>query len=337
MIGSVLKALQQGEYTKEVLAQALSVRGDDQRQLFELAQDRRREAFPDDKVEARSVIEISNVCLQACLYCNMAKGSGVKRYVMPCRAVTEMANYLYDRGRRVLLLQSGENRAKAWVDFVALCLAEIKAAHPDFQIILCMGNLSQEQYQQLKEAGADRYVIKFETSNRDLYHTWKPNDTFDERMECIHLLGRLGYKVGSGNMVGLPGQCMDDLVNDLLLVHSLDLAMMSCTVFIPGENSQYRDQPAGDLDLTLNCMALMRIMNPSRLMPTTSSLERLREHGQYLGLMAGANTVTVHDGTPQRFKELFPIYSTHRFTPGNEHLAHAVAEAGLTIADHPLM
>ena len=335
--GSIfLPELEQGNFSRSVLRAALQARGTLQEQLFALARQRRDECYPGREVEARSVIELSNVCMQTCNYCSMAKGSGIKRYVMPAEAVIQNATYLYEHGRRVVLLQSGENRSKGWLDYVTKCVKEMKTLHPDLEVILCLGNLSDEQYIQLKEAGADRYIIKFESGTAELYETWKPSDTLEERLACVRSLERIGFKVGSGNMVGMPGQTVEHIIDDLLLLGEFKLTMNSCTVFIPGENCGYKDEPMGDVDTALNSMALMRILYPERLMPTTSCLERARPGGQHLGLMAGANTVTVHDGTPEKFKIMFPIYSTKRFAPDNRHLLEAVEKANLTISSHPL-
>lgn len=280
---------------------------------------------------------MSNVCQQSCNYCSMYKGGDLKRYVIKREQVLEMTEMLYARGRRVLLFQSGENSSKAFVDYVAACVSAVKAAHPDCEIILCLGNLSRDQYAQLKDAGADRYIIKFESASPELYSEWKPSDTLEQRLVCLEDLIELGFKVGTGNMVGLPGQSGDALVDDLLLVHRLKVPMMSTTVFIPNEGCLYHGQPMGDFHTTVNFMALMRVMNPGALMPTTSCLEKAAPDGQLIGLMAGANTVTIHDGTPEHFKSLFPIYSTNRCTPGEERMLGLVRRASLGLSAAPLI
>lgn len=333
---SFMDSLRKGDFSRAVLRAALLVRDGGQQELFALARQRRTEFFPAEEVEARSVVEVSNVCQQGCHYCSMAKGSGIKRYVMKPEAVVEMADFLYQRGRRVMLLQSGENQSKAWIEACTKIVSEMKNHHPDQELILCLGNLSEEQYVKLKNAGADRYILKFESSVKRLYEMWKPTDTMEERLRCLRMLVDIGFKTGSGNMVGMPGQTIDDIIDDLICMGEYDLTMNSCTVFIPGEACGYRDEPIGDVDYAFNMMALMRIMFPHRLMPTTSCLERCRPGGQFIGLMAGANTVTIHDGTPENYKNMFPIYSTKRFAPGNDHMLDAVANARMTISTHPL-
>ncbi len=335
--GSIVEALAAGDYSRETLRKALLARGAEQEKIFTLARERRDAVWPAHEVETRSVIELSNVCQQSCNYCSMAKESKLKRYVIKIEPLMEQVAFLYERGRRVFLLQSGENDSDKFVDYAAKCCTEIKNRYPDSEIILCLGNLSHDQYVRLKNAGGDRYILKFESSSPALYNTWKPSDTLDQRLACLQDLINIGFKVGTGNMVGMPGQSLDDVIDDLLLLGKYDLAMMSCTVFIPGEMCNYSNQPMGDVEIALNQMALMRIMYPTRLMPTTSCLERGKKGGQLAGLMAGANTVTIHDGTPDEFKKLFPIYSTDRCSPGFARCETMVRDAKLSFGKAPLI
>jgi biotin synthase len=304
---------------------------------FSLAREARDAMWPAREVETRSVIELSNVCQQSCNYCSMAKETKLKRYVIKHEQLMERVEFLHTLGRRVVVLQSGENDSEKFVAYVAKCVAEIKGRFPDLELILSLGNLSHGQYVRLREAGAERYNLKFETSNPALYSAWKPGDSLDQRLACLRDLIAIGFKTGTGNITGMPGQSLDDVIDDLLLLGELDLTMMSCTVFIPGEMCSYRDEPMGDVDTALNQMALMRILYPARLMPTTSCLERGKKGGQLAGLMAGANTVTIHDGTPEEFKQLFPIYSTERCSPDHERCASIVRDAGLSFGKAPLI
>ncbi|MGN0327725.1 MAG: radical SAM protein [Lachnospira sp.] len=321
-------ALSQGVYSTEVLKQALQLEGDDQLRLFEIARLLRSKSFPDNTVQVRSVIEISNICRQKCKYCIIGANDQKVNYSLNREEIFTLMDYLFQKGRRTILLQSGENLNSDFVNDVAEAIEQIKQRHAELRIILCMGDMSREVYQRLYNAGASDYILKFETSNSALFSYCKPNDTLQNRLECIKNLAEIGFRVGSGNIVGLPGQTLDDLVNDLLLIHKLPLAMNSTTIFIPAEKSVFENEPAGNAVYTLNMMALMRIMNPYRYMPTTSSLEKMITDGQYLGLMAGANTVTIHDGTPEDLKDLFPIYSTKRVRPQKDHFVDIVSRAG---------
>lgn len=327
---STVKALRDRQYTDQVLFDALLLKDDAEQELFELARERRSEFYPDNRAQSRSVIEISNICRQRCRYCSIGGKNQTVNYSLDASQMEMLMDYLYNDGRRVVLLQSGENPSVNFIREVETAVKNIKLRHDDLRIILCMGNLTRDQYQRLYDAGASDYVIKFEASNEELFKYCKPNDNLERRLKCIMDLSEIGYRVGSGNIVGLPHQTMEDLVSDLQLVHELPLGMNSTTIFIPAEDSEFAGETAGDPNLTLNMMAIMRIMNPYRLMPTTSSLEKMIPDGQYLGLMAGANTVTIHDGTPEELEEYFPIYSTHRVRPQIEHFRDILNRANMT-------
>lgn len=324
---SILSALAREDYSKNVLLDALRLTGNEQMELFRYARERRKNHFPDNKAQARSVIETSNVCRQRCRYCAIGGNKQVRDYTLNAEQVVLLSEYLYNRGRRVILLQSGENINTVFLEDTVRAIHTIKKKHSDLRIILCMGDLSEEQYTALYNAGATDYILKFETSNEKLFSHCKPNDSLEHRLECIQTLSKIGYRVGSGNIVGLPRQTVEDLVDDLQLVHKLPLAMNSATIFVPAENTPFAEESPGDPNMTLNMMALMRIMNPHRFMPTTSSLEKMIPDGQYLGLMAGANTVTIHDGTPEELQQYFPIYSAKRIRPQIEHFRDILARA----------
>ncbi len=331
-----LSYLNKGIFYREILERALLFNGEEQEALFKIARDRRDKAFPEKFVEVRSVIEISNKCRQGCSYCSMGEKMQIREYTIDEHTLNSLIDYLYGKGRRVVLFQSGENAEQAYIDMVSRCIEKIKDRYSDMVIILCLGNLRKRQYIQLRMAGAERYILKFETSNPVIYKKAKPNDSLENRLKCLDNILEAGFSLGSGNIVGLPGQTLTDIANDLLLLHKYNLSMNSATAFIPAESSAYKDEPCGDLDITLNTMALMRIMNPGRLVPATSSLEKVKRGGQLKGLMAGANTVTIHDGTPDELKSLFPIYSVKRVTPNKEHFMDIVEQAFLKLSKEAL-
>jgi biotin synthase len=332
----VLGYLNRGIFQWEILEKALLFTNEEQESLFKLARNKRDKAFPEKFVEVRSVIEISNKCRQGCSYCSMGNKMAIREYTIDESTLNSLMEYLYTKGRRVVLFQSGENGEQGYIDMVSRCVEKIKGRYHDLVIILCLGNLAKKQYIQLRMAGADRYILKFETSNPVIYQKAKPKDRLEHRLRCLDYILEAGFSLGSGNIVGLPGQTITDIANDLLLLHRYNLSMNSSTVFIPTESSSYKDQPYGDLNITLNTMALMRIMNPGRLIPTTSSLEKVKKGGQLRGLMAGANTVTIHDGTPEELKSLFPIYSVNRVTPNKQHFMEIVDQAFLKLSKEAL-
>ncbi|MBN3040892.1 MAG: radical SAM protein [Candidatus Omnitrophica bacterium] len=326
---SVIKALEKNDYSKETLSAALQLEGLAQKQLFQLAQNKRDSHFPSQEVEIRSVIEISNVCLQKCNFCNIHASPKRNQYTLSAQDFSEITEHLYSRGRRVILVQSGENTGQNFIDLVSKCLMAATRKYPDISFILCLGNLDYDQYKQLKDSGAQRYILKFETSNPAVYRLNKPKDDLKIRLDCLNKIIDLGFEAGSGNIVGLPGQSLDDLVSDLLLISSFELTMASSSVFVPGENSAYKDMPYGDINTTLNFMSLIRLMNPDLIIPSTSSLEKAKTGGQFRGILAGANSLTIHDGTPQNLKQSFPIYSLKRFIPDENYINDMLDKANL--------
>lgn len=323
----LIQSLKDGDFDDHHLIAALQLKGREMEPLGELARMVRYKYFSNNKVEVRSVIEISNICMQNCRYCNMGKSKKIKKYEIDKAEIINIAEYIYSLGRRRLLLQSGENNAVKYIDKVSETVYEIKCKYPDLVVILCIGSLNKRQYKQLRVSGVDRYILKFETSNEKLFSYIKPGDSLLRRLTCIKDLIELGFIVGSGNIIGIPGQTIDDIVNDLKMIRDLELNMNSTTVFIPAEDSSFYNEKPGDVDIALNVMALMRVMNPSRLMPTTSSLGKLRTDGQLMGLNYGANTVTIHDGTPDELRKLFPIYSTSRIVPNWQYFKDIVQKA----------
>lgn len=328
---SMFEVLAKENFNKGIFHKALLLKGQEQKQLFELARKKRRDYFLQEKVEVRSVIEISNNCQRKCNFCNINfYFRNQKKYLISFSELIKIVGYIYHRkNRRVVMLQSGENRSQKYIDFVCRCTNTMKRRYKDLIIVLCLGSLKQNQYRQLRASGADRYILKFETSNPALYKQIKPDDCLEKRVECINKLAELGFEVGTGNIIGLPNQSIKDIVNDLCFIKNFKLKMVSTSVFIPGENSNYRGKPIGDINLTLNYMALMRIIYPQMLIPSTSSLEKAKTGAQYLGLMSGANAVTIHDGTPPELKKHFPIYSINRFIPRESHIKKIVARAHL--------
>jgi len=323
---ALLTALSKEKLTKEMAVEALLFKGRKQEKLFELARKKRNQYFPLHKNEIRSVIELSNVCRQNCNFCNINARSHIKRYVLTCEEIMNIVEAVYRKGRRVILLQSGENNSQGYIDFVSACVRAITQKYPDVTIMLCLGSLENRQYAQLKEAGARRYILKFETSNPALYAQIKPSDALEKRVHCLEYLINLGFETGSGNMIGLPRQTIEDIAQDLFFLSYFNLTMASSTVFIPGTDCAYNNMPYGDLEITLNFIALTRILFPKMLIPATSSLEKAHPGGQYRGLTAGANTLTIHDGTPEKLKALFPIYSSNRFTPTENYINGIVSK-----------
>lgn len=318
---------------KEKIKEFLMLRGNNQEKLILTAKELRNKGKFQNKAELRSVIELSNICSQSCRYCSMGT-NGKDIYVLSKDEILNKMKKLASLGRRTFLLQSGESHSKHFIDDISFCCEEILKLHSDIKIILCMGNLSKNEYKQLKNAGASRYILKFETSNATHHKFCRPSDSIENRLTCIENLIEIGFQTGSGNIVGLPGQTLDNLYEDLVLMDRLDLAMVSATKFISNEYSEFKNYPDGDIDLTLNFLAILRILKPDCLIPSTSSLETNSSNGQLRGLLAGCNTVTIHDGTPKEFEKKYSIYSEKRYTPEEEFCINIIKQAGMEPAQY---
>lgn len=315
-----------------ILKECLEYKGEQQKKLFELARNVRDSGQFGNKVEIRSVIEVSNICRQACKYCSIWKNKN--NYVLTGQEILKRILYLAGFGRRTFLIQSGEYAEQTFIDDLCSCCSEALKIYPDLKFILCLGNLSKKQYKQLKNSGANRYILKFETGNSKHHEYCRPNDTLENRLGCIQTLIDLGFQVGTGNIVGLPGQTLEDLANDLVLTTKFDISMVSATKFITSENSEFKNEKSGDIDLTLNFIAILRILHPNCLIPTTSSLETKDKNGQLQGLLAGCNTVTIHDGTPKQNENKYQIYSKKRFTPSEQHCLNIIKSAEMVAQNY---
>lgn len=320
---------------KENIAKALLCKNKAQQDLFEYARYVRDKIFL-KKVEVRSVIEYSNICQRSCNYCGMNRDSLVKRYILSERDFLKRIEMLYSNGRRVIMVQTGEFNSGKYFDTLYKLLKHVKDSYADLTLICSLGKLSEYKYKKLRDIGIERYLLKFETSDKKLYAKIKPSDNLLNRLKHIKILKKLGFQVSSGNITGLPGQSIESLINDLLLLKSLDLPMVSTSVFVPNNMSNYRDYPPGNINLVLNFTALLRIICPEALIPATSSLELVSKDAQYLGLMAGANVVTLHDGTPKKYEDKYIIYKKERYTP-TDILFKIVKRSGLELSPVALL
>lgn len=204
------------------------------------------------------------------------------------------------------MLQSGEDPYYT-KDKVCSIIKKIKE-EVDVAITLSIGERSYEEYKAFREAGADRYLMRFETSNRELYQKYHPGMSFENRIECLRWIKSLGYELGTGFLIGLPGQTIDDLANDILLVYELDSDMIGIGPFIPHPHTPLKDAEAGSVDLTLKCISILRLLMPDSNIPATTALGTLDPLGRQKGLKCGANIVmpNVNDLKYKLKYELYP-------------------------------
>lgn len=311
---------------KAELMQLLTLEGDEQQQLFQQARDSRQQANADDVV-LRGVIEISNFCQKNCDYCAMrAVNKNLDRYRLSAEEILAIAGEIQQAGASVIFLQSGQDlQCDPILEEV---IPELKKRF-NLSVLLCLGERPRDTYFRFAELGADSYILKFETSNPQLYQEIAYT-SLARRLQCFQWLREAGFHVGTGNIVGLPQQNLEMLAEDILLAFELQPDFVSASPFIPNQDTPLEELTYGNLNRTLNTMAIYRLGLPSALIPSVSALEKNQQGGQLRGLQAGANILTVNF-TPSLYQGKYNIYSKQRFIVSLEHARQTIAQAGLQI------
>lgn len=278
---------------------------ENQAKLFALA-DKVRKENVGDEVFLRALIEFSNICRNDCMYCGIRKSNkNACRYHLSEDEIVRMADKVADMGFRTVVLQSGEDM---YYDTAKMCSIIEKIKKNDVAVTLSIGERSYEEYKAFREAGADRYLMRIETTDKDLYHKLDPNMSWEHRYECLLCLKELGYELGSGIMVGLPGQTIESIADDLLFLKELDVDMAGIGPFIPHKDTPLGGEKGGSLDLSLRTMAVMRLLLEDINIPATTAMESLHPKGRIMALQSGANVVmpNMTNGEYRKFYELYP-------------------------------
>ncbi len=276
-------------------------------ELFRAADDLRRKHHGDG-IFLRGIIEFSNCCRLNCFYCGIRRGSqGVPRYRMTPEEIVSQSEIAAAGGCGTIVLQSGED---PWftADRLADIIRRIKAK-VDVAITLSVGEREREEYGAWKEAGADRYLLRFETSDRALFTALHPDDDFDRRVSCLRTLRELGYQVGSGFMIGLPGATTATIAQDILFATSLELDMIGCGPFIPADATPLEGSSLlPDREIYFRTIALLRLLNPPAHIPATTAFDSLVRGGRERVLTIGAN-VFMPSVTPQLYRRQYQLYA----------------------------
>jgi len=259
-----------------------------------------------DEVHLRGLIEFSNICRNNCRYCGIRKDNHcLQRYRLSAEELVETARRAAALGFKTIVMQSGED-----MDFTKdkMCriIAEIKKF--DVAVTLSIGERSYAEYKAFRESGADRYLMRIETSDKDLYQKLVPNRSWQHRYECLLMLKELSYELGSGIMVGLPEQSCESIADDLIFLQNLGVDMAGIGPFIPHPNTPLKDAAGGNLYLSLRTMAIMRLLMPDINIPATTAMESLHPQGRIMALQSGANVVmpNVTEGEYRKLYELYP-------------------------------
>jgi len=244
-----------------------------------------------NKVYMRGLIEFSNICKQDCLYCGIrASNKKAERYRLMPEEILFCCEEGYRLGYRTFVLQSGEDfwyTDEILVDIVQ----SIKKRFKDVAVTLSIGERDKETYQKLYDAGADRFLLRHETASKELYEKLHPTMTYENRMNTLYTLKSIGYQVGAGFMVGLPGQSAEHLAEDILFLKELQPDMIGIGPFIPHKETPLGNSAGGTVEQTLVMLALARLFVPDCLLPATTAMGTLSPKGREMALKVGANVV----------------------------------------------
>lgn len=272
--------------------------------LFSLA-DKTRKEYVGDEVHLRGLIEFSNICKRQCKYCGLrCEDKFIDRYRISKENIISYAEHAVNMGYKTIVLQSGEDEYYN-TDLMCEIIAGIKKL--GVALTLSIGEKTYEEYKAFKEAGADRYLIRIETTDKTLYNQMHPNMDFDNRVRCLEDLGRLGYEVGTGCLVGLPNQTIESLADDILFFKEINADMVGIGPFIPHPHTPLKDSATGSFTLALKVMALTRILLKDINIPATTAMETLNPNGRIIALQNGANVV-MPNVTTTEYRAKYEIY-----------------------------
>lgn len=276
----------------------------DRADLFAAA-DRTRKKFVGDDVQLRGLIEFSNYCRNNCLYCGIRRDNhAVQRYRIAPDAIIRLAQNAAEAGYKTVVLQSGED-VYYTVGRLQYIISEIKKS--DIAITLSIGEKSFEEYAAYKAAGADRYLLRIETTNKDLYHRLDPGMSWENRKRCLDDLRASGYEVGSGSMVGLPEQSLSSIADDILFFKKINVDMAGIGPFIPHPDTPLKNAKGRAFTLSLKTMAITRLLLPDINIPATTAMEALRPNGRLIALQSGANVI-MPNVTDLNYCKLYELY-----------------------------
>lgn len=279
--------------------------------LFERAREVRH-AHYGREVYIRGLIEFTNYCRNDCYYCGIRKSNScLSRYRLTEEEILFCCRNGYTLGFRTFVLQGGED---GWFtrERTTALIRRIHEEFPDCAITLSVGEREREEYQEYFDAGANRFLLRHETADEEHYRYLHPAElSLKHRKECLWNLRHIGYQVGSGIMVGSPGQTAEHLAEDLLFLQELQPHMVGIGPFIPHKDTPFKEEKAGTLELTLFLLGLVRLMLPKVLMPATTALSTIHPDGRKMGILAGANVV-MPNLSPQENRKLYSLYDNKR-------------------------
>ncbi|MDR1662964.1 MAG: [FeFe] hydrogenase H-cluster radical SAM maturase HydE [Endomicrobium sp.] len=277
---------------------------DENTKIFEAA-DKLRKEHVGNKIHLRALIEFSNYCKQNCLYCGLRRGNAkITRYRLQPQEIINLAKKAAEYNYKTIVLQSGEDSYYT-TNRMSKIIFEIKKFN--VAVTLSIGEKTFEEYRAYREAGADRYLLRIETTDKVLYDKLNPGMSLKNRMRCLEYIKMLGYEVGSGIMVGLPGQTIESIAKDIIYLKSIPVDMAGIGPFIYHPDTPIEKIEGNYFELALKVMAILRLLMPDINIPATTAMETLNPNGRLIALQCGANVV-MPNATETAYKKHYEIY-----------------------------
>jgi biotin synthase len=288
----------------------------------------------------RGIIECSNICVKDCYYCGIRKSNkNVERFQMDEQEIIREAIWAFDNEYGSAVIQSGERQDAAYIDMIERVVRTVKEkTGGKLGITLSLGEQTEETYRRWREAGAHRYLLRVETTNPTLYRQLHPEDhSLEERKRCLALLKKTGWQVGTGVMMGLPGQTSEDLVNDILFMKEIDVDMIGMGPYIPHRQTPMgeeippytEEQNAAALTLGLKMIAVTRIVLKDINIAAATALQALEHTGREMGLQCGANVI-MPNVTETEFRPSYTLYDNKPCTDENSSMCRGCLTGRIT-------
>lgn len=311
---------------KDDIVALLSTNEVDAKLLFSKAAEV-KEKYVSNTVYFRGLIEFSNVCGKNCYYCGIrASNSNVTRYTLSDNEILDCARFAYENHYASVVLQSGELASDAFILRIEHLLKEIKQlSNNSLGITLSLGEQTEETYQRWFNAGCHRYLLRIESTNQELFRKIHPDNkhhSFDTRLNCLKRFKKIGYQVGTGVMIGLPFQTLEDLADDLLFLQKFDVDMVGMGPYIEHEDTPLYEHrnlllPRKErLQLGLKMIAILRLMMKDINIAAATALQAIDPMGREKGIMAGANII-MPNITPGQYRNNYKLYADKPCTDEN--------------------
>lgn len=337
MVELVEKLYETGSLDDGELKQLIESKNENTADVLRRRADEVRQKYYGKKVFLRGLIEISSYCKNNCYYCGIRRSNkSAERYRLDYHDVMHSAEIGRKLGLHTFVLQGGED-AFFTDNYLCTLIYDLKSTYPDCAVTLSLGERSYESYKRLKEAGADRYLLRHEAADSDLYYRLHPHGmSLENRKQCLYNLKELGYQVGAGFMVGVPYQTTENLISDIRFMQELQPQMIGIGPFIPHKDTLFRDEKGGTLELTLRLLGILRLMFPKVLLPATTALGSISPIGRTLGLQTGCNVI-MPNISPEDARKKYMLYNNKLISgsetaEGLEILRREIESAGYEIA-----